>query len=152
MDRWKTAAAATWNRHLSALCSSTTWAQRQDILATNPARRLQRRKPARRGDRSIPRTRLETLFTDTGHALRERLLWRLLYDTAARAEEVLTLNVEDLDLEFRRAHVVFKGGAIDLVVRIASPGPNEWGGALGLTGSRSLRAPVGAEMDLGSLG
>ncbi|MBF8187472.1 tyrosine-type recombinase/integrase [Nonomuraea sp. K274] len=117
MDRWKTAAAATWNRHLSALCSFTTWAQRQELLATNPARRLERRKPARRGDRAIPRPRLETLFTDPAHALRERLLWRLLYDTAARAEEILTLNVEDLDLEFRRARVVSKGGAIEYVHR-----------------------------------
>ncbi|WP_031171394.1 tyrosine-type recombinase/integrase [Streptosporangium roseum] len=115
MDRWKAAAAATWNRHLSALCSFTTWAQRHDLLATNPARRLERRKPARRGDRAIPRARLETLFTDPAHALRERLLWRLLYDTAARAEEILTLNVEDLDLEFRRARVVSKGGAIEYV-------------------------------------
>ncbi|GAA3515407.1 integrase [Streptosporangium album] len=117
MDRWKAAAAAaaTWNRHLSALCSFTTWAQRHELLATNPARRLERRKPARRGDRAIPRARLETLFTDPAHALRERLLWRLLYDTAARAEEILTLNVEDLDLEFRRARVVSKGGAIEYV-------------------------------------
>ncbi|MER6950999.1 hypothetical protein ABT294_43995 [Nonomuraea sp. NPDC000554] len=102
MDHWKSAAAATWNRHLSALCSFTTWAQRQDLLATNPDRRLERRKPAR----CIPAARLETLFTDPAHALRERLLWRLLYDAAARAEEILTLNIEDLDLEFRRARVV----------------------------------------------
>ncbi|MBB4942789.1 integrase [Streptosporangium album] len=115
MARWNTAVAATWNRHLSALVSFTTWAQRQDLLATNPARRLQRRKSARRGDRAIPRTRLESLFTDPAHALRERVLWRLLYDTAARAEEILTLNVEDLDLEFRRARVVSKGGAIEYV-------------------------------------
>ncbi|TMR90667.1 site-specific integrase [Nonomuraea basaltis] len=47
--------------------------------------------------------------------MRERLLWRLLYDTAARAEEILTLNVEDLDLEFRRARVVSKGGAVEYV-------------------------------------
>ncbi|WP_182886006.1 hypothetical protein [Microbispora sp. H10885] len=40
------------------------------------------------------------------------MLWRLLYDTAARAEEI---NVEDLDLEFRRARVVSKGGAIEYV-------------------------------------
>ncbi|MFI6180454.1 hypothetical protein ACIA8R_33275 [Nonomuraea sp. NPDC051191] len=66
--------------------------------ATNPARRLERRETAHRGDRSIPRTRLETLFTDPAHALREKVLWRLLYDTAARAEKILTLNVEDLDL------------------------------------------------------
>lgn len=115
MDRWNTAAAATWNRHLSTLVSFTTWAQRQELLAANPARRLQRRKPARRGDRAIPRTRLEALFTDSSHALRERLLWRMLYETAARAEEILTLNIEDLDLEFRRARVVSKGGAIEYV-------------------------------------
>ncbi|WP_336213149.1 tyrosine-type recombinase/integrase [Nonomuraea sp. LPB2021202275-12-8] len=115
MERWTTAAAATWNRHLSALVFFTTWAQRQDLLATNPARRLERRKSARRGDRAIPATRLDMLFTDPAHALRERLLWRLLYDTAARAEETLTLNVEDLDLEFRRARVVSKGDAIAYV-------------------------------------
>ncbi|MFI7537870.1 tyrosine-type recombinase/integrase [Streptosporangium sp. NPDC049376] len=115
MERWTAATAATWNRHLSALTSFTTWAQRQEILATNPARRLERRKSARRGDRSIPRTRLETLFTDTSHALRERVLWRLLYETAARAEEILTLNIEDLDPEFRRARVTSKGGAIEYV-------------------------------------
>ncbi|GAA3098303.1 site-specific integrase [Streptosporangium carneum] len=95
--------------------SFTAWAQRQEILATNPARRLQRRKSARRGDRSIPRTRLNKLFTDDRHRLRERLLWRMLYETAARAEELLSLNIEDLDLEFRRGRVTSKGGAIEYV-------------------------------------
>jgi len=115
MNRWDGAAAATWNRHLSALTSFTTWAQRQEILATNPARRLERRKPARRGDRSIPRARLDKLFTDDRHDLRERVMWRMLYETAARAEELLSLNIEDLDTEFRRARVVSKGGAIEYV-------------------------------------
>jgi hypothetical protein len=61
MDRWDAAAAATWNRHLSALISSTAWAGRQEILATSPVRRQERRKPARRGDRSIPRSRPDKL-------------------------------------------------------------------------------------------
>jgi integrase len=115
MERWDGAAAATWNRHLSALTSFTAWAQRNEILATNPARRLERRKPARRGDRSIPRTRLEKLFADDKRGLRERVLWRMLYETAARAEEILTLNVEDLDPEFRRARVTSNGGAVEYV-------------------------------------
>jgi site-specific recombinase XerD len=115
MARWDSAAPATWNRHLSALTSFTAWAQRNEILATNPARRLERRKLARRGDRSIPRTRLEKLFTDGRHGLRERVLWRMLYETAARAEEILTLNVEDLDPEFRQARVTSKGGAVEYV-------------------------------------
>jgi integrase len=115
MARWDGASAATWNRHLSALASFTAWAQRNEILTTNPARRLERRKPARRGDKSIPRTRLEKLFADDKRGLRERVLWRMLYETAARAEEILSLNVEDLDPEFRRARVTSKGGAVEYV-------------------------------------
>jgi hypothetical protein len=90
MARLDGAAAATWNRHLSALTSFTAWAQRNEILTTNPDRRLERCKPACPGDRPIPRGRLEKLFTDDRHGLRERVLWRMLYETAARAEEILT--------------------------------------------------------------
>ncbi|MFI6182717.1 hypothetical protein ACIA8R_44810 [Nonomuraea sp. NPDC051191] len=43
--------------------------------------------------------------------LREKTLWRMLYGTAARAAEILALNVEVLDLEHRRAPVRSKGGA-----------------------------------------
>jgi integrase len=39
----------------------------------------------------------------------------MLYETAARAGELLSLNVEDLDLEFRRGRVTSKGGAIEYV-------------------------------------
>ncbi|MEU1728947.1 tyrosine-type recombinase/integrase [Nonomuraea sp. NPDC005692] len=67
------------------------------------------------GDRAIPYARLETLFTDDRHPLGERVLWRLLYETAARAEEILSLDVEDLDPEFRRARVTSKGGTLEYV-------------------------------------
>ena len=43
------------------------------------------------------------------------VLWRMLYETAARAQEILCLDVPDLDTEFRRARVTSKGGAIDYV-------------------------------------
>jgi integrase len=39
----------------------------------------------------------------------------MLYETAARSAEVLRLNVEDLDLANRRARVVRKGGAADVI-------------------------------------
>ncbi|GAA2430046.1 hypothetical protein GCM10010191_49370 [Actinomadura vinacea] len=55
---------------------------------------------------------MDKLLADHAHSLRERVLWRLLYETAARTEEILSLNIEDLDLKFRRARVVSKGGAI----------------------------------------
>jgi integrase len=47
--------------------------------------------------------------------LREKTLWRMLYETAARASEVLALNVNVLDLERRRAPIRSKGGAIEYV-------------------------------------
>ncbi len=40
----------------------------------------------------------------------------MLYETAARAAEVLALDVGDLDLANRRARVRRKGGAIDVIV------------------------------------
>lgn len=39
----------------------------------------------------------------------------MLYETAARAQEILCLDVPDLDAEFRRARITSKGGAIDYV-------------------------------------
>jgi integrase len=47
--------------------------------------------------------------------LREKTLWRMLYETAARASEALALDVERLDLANRRAPVRSKGGEIEWV-------------------------------------
>lgn len=39
----------------------------------------------------------------------------MLYETAARASEVLSLDIDDLDLEGRRARVTSKGGATEWI-------------------------------------
>ncbi len=44
--------------------------------------------------------------------LRERTLWRMLYETCAHAEEVLGVNIEDLDLAARRCLLKAKGARI----------------------------------------
>ena len=54
-------------------------------------------------------------FLDRPHPLREKTLWWLLYETAARAEEALGLDVADLDTPNRRAVVVAKGGSAEQV-------------------------------------
>lgn len=110
MARWGERAANTWNKDLSALTSFPAYCHRQDWLTTDPGRRLERRKVTRTRDKAIPRARLDRLFTDDRNPLRERVLWRMLYETCARTEEILSLNVPDLDMEFRRALVVEKGG------------------------------------------
>src|ERR1044072_410970 len=47
--------------------------------------------------------------------MRETALWRLLYETAARASEVLSLDVGDVDLDNRRAVVRSKGGDVEVL-------------------------------------
>ena len=47
--------------------------------------------------------------------LRDKALWRMLYETAARAEEILGLDVPDLDLPSKRGRVISKGGTTDWV-------------------------------------
>jgi site-specific recombinase XerD len=46
-------------------------------------------------------------------AVREKALWRLLYETAARASEALAINIEDLEPENKRVRVRSKGGDTD---------------------------------------
>jgi integrase len=64
--------------------------------------------------RAIPAGEL-LAFLDAGHPLRDKTLWWSLYETAARAGEVLALDVEDLDLAHRRAVVIGKGGRAELI-------------------------------------
>jgi integrase len=61
--------------------------------------------------RAVSKTAIERLLKRRDIPLREKALWRMLYETAARASEILALNVEDLDLEARTAPIRSKGGA-----------------------------------------
>ena len=114
-DRWGGCAAATFNRNLDALRSAVAYWREQDWLRTDPTRHLRRRKRPPDRTRALSRTEIEQLFAQDV-PLREKTLWRLLYETAARSGEVLALDIGDLDLRNRRARVQRKGGAIDIIV------------------------------------
>ena len=63
--------------------------------APTRARLLQRRKPRPDRSRALSRAEVERLLTREDASLRERTLWRMLYETAARSAEVLGLDVEN---------------------------------------------------------
>jgi Site-specific recombinase XerD len=77
---------------------------------------VRRRSNAPDRTRALSKAEVEDLLTREDISIRERVLWRLLYETAARSAEVLRLNVEDLDTANRRAKVKRKGGAVDVIV------------------------------------
>lgn len=115
-DRWAGRAASTYNRNLDALRSAIGYWREQDWLSGDPTRALRRRRRPVDRTRALSRAEIEQLLAREDVSLREKTLWRMLYETAARAAEVLALDVEDLDLRNRRARVRRKGGAVDIVV------------------------------------
>jgi integrase len=115
---WGERAPATWNRNRDALRGLLAYCESQGWLTDGSAlaRGIRRRRRAPDRSRALSRADVEALLTREDIALRERVLWRMLYETAARSAEVLRLDVEDLDLPNRKAKVRRKGGAIDVIV------------------------------------
>jgi predicted RNA polymerase sigma factor len=95
---WGEAAARTWNRPRSAVRSFGAWVSLDHLAAG-----LDRRAETRSRTEAIGPAQLEALWNRTDLPLRERTLWRLLHESAATVTAVLSLNVENLDLDDRRA-------------------------------------------------
>jgi integrase/recombinase XerD len=115
--RYAAAAPATWNRELATLRSAVAWWQGHGWLPAggDPTTGLARRREHPNRTRALTRGQLEALWRRSDLRLRDKALWRLLYETAARASEALNLNVGDLDPANKRARVVAKGGAVEWI-------------------------------------
>lgn len=113
--RYGHSAPATWNRELAILRSAAHWWCARGWLEADPTARLERRRDPPDRTRALTRAQVEGLWRRGDVALREKALWRLLYETAARANEILALDLGDLDLPNKRARIRSKGGAIDWV-------------------------------------
>ena len=104
---------------MATLGSLFAYTTRQGWTPTSPAVGLERRRQrldrqAHARSRAIPADELLAFLT-AKHPLRDKTLWWLLYESAARAGEVLALDVTDLDLARRRAVVTGKGGRAELI-------------------------------------
>jgi len=113
--RYTAAAPATWNRELATLRSAVTWWRTQGWLAADPTVLIERRRETPDRTRALTVAQLQGLWRREDVALRDKTLWRLLYETAARATEALGLDANDLDLANKRARVRSKGGATEWV-------------------------------------
>jgi integrase len=155
--RYAAAAPATWNRELATVRAAVAWWRQLGWLGADPTGELERRRERIDRTRALTRGELERLFARRDLGLRERTLWRLLYETAARVNELLALDVEDLDLANRRARVHSKGGAVEwvfwqtgsaqLLPRLLA---GRTSGPVFLSGRRPTRAVAGLDLDRSS--
>jgi integrase len=107
----------SWNRHVATLRSFAAFCERHGWVSDRDGltRALERRRAPEDHSKALSREVLDRLLSDRDLAVRDRCLWRLLYESAARANEVLRLNVEDVDLAARRAIITSKGGDTDVL-------------------------------------
>jgi site-specific recombinase XerD len=77
---------ATQARQQAALNSFFTWAVRHDLLLTNPMIKIERVRLDDPAPRGLRREQIEAIFAVIpGQQLRDRLLFRLIYETAHRS-------------------------------------------------------------------
>lgn len=117
-DAWGSKAPATLNARRAAVASALAFFRHQgwipsDLDALDGLAREHEPKPE---DRVRDRAAIDRLITSKRLPLQDRALYSMLYSTAARCEEVLQLNIEDLDRANRRARIVRKGGAPDVLM------------------------------------
>jgi RNA polymerase sigma factor (sigma-70 family) len=95
---WSGTAARTWNRHRAAVRSFGAWAALPGLDAG-----LARRDAASPPIPPIPPALLDRIWSASEVRLRERVLWLLLHESGAPVRAVLALDVDNLDLDDRRA-------------------------------------------------
>ena len=109
-------APTTFNAKRAAVASALSYFQSQDWIP--PAAAVldglnREHQPKPDDNRVRTREQINRLIADKRRPLQDRTLWSMLYSTAARAEEVLRLDVTDLDRANRRARTRRKGGKDD---------------------------------------
>lgn len=106
---WGEAAINTWNARRAAVLSWLSWCREHGHAAPAvPA--WAKRAAAPDSDTPVrSRTAIDRLIARRDVGVREKTLWRMLYETCARAEELLEVNIEDLDLAGRCCLVKSKG-------------------------------------------
>ncbi|MER6549479.1 hypothetical protein [Streptomyces sp. NPDC001250] len=106
--------ADTVNRELSIARKAIGWWQRQGWIEGDPTIGIERRPAPPDRTKALAQNQIAALWRlDVG--LREKTQWKMLYESAARADEVLCLNVEDLYPQDKRGKITAKGGATEWI-------------------------------------
>ncbi|GAA2276136.1 hypothetical protein GCM10010145_38950 [Streptomyces ruber] len=108
--------ADTVNRELSTARKAIGWWQRQGWIEGDPTIGNERRPAPTDRTKALAENQIAALWR-LDASLREKTFWRMLYESAARADEVLCLNVENLYPQDKRGRITAKGGAIEWIHR-----------------------------------
>ncbi|WP_309504963.1 tyrosine-type recombinase/integrase [Streptomyces sp. KM273126] len=106
--------ADTVNRELSIARKALGWWQAQGWIEADPTIGIERRPAPPDRTKALSKPQITVLW-QLDASVREKTFWKLLYESAARADEILCLNIEELFPSDKRGRVVSKGGAIEWI-------------------------------------
>ncbi|MDT0544917.1 tyrosine-type recombinase/integrase [Streptomyces lonegramiae] len=106
---WGEAAVNTWNARRAAVLSWLGWCVERGYDGPKVPAWVKRMPPPDSETPARSKMAVDRLIARRDIHLREKTLWRMLYETVARSEEILGVNIEELDLTGRRAPVKAKG-------------------------------------------
>ncbi|MFC8877204.1 tyrosine-type recombinase/integrase [Streptomyces ardesiacus] len=106
--------ADTVNRELSIARKAIGWWQCQGWIISDPTIGIERRPAPPDRTKALSKPQIAALWALEA-SVREKTFWKLLYESAARAEEILCLNIEELFPADKRGRVVSKGGAVEWI-------------------------------------
>ncbi|MEV6840386.1 site-specific integrase [Streptomyces sp. NPDC051133] len=106
--------ADTVNRELSIVRKAIGWWRAQGWIEADPTTGIERRPVPPDRTKALSKPQIAALWALEA-SVREKTFWKLLYESAARAEEILSLNIEVLLPADRRGRIVSKGGATEWI-------------------------------------
>ncbi|WP_257138366.1 MULTISPECIES: site-specific integrase [Streptomyces] len=106
---WGSSAVNTWNARRGAVLSWTGWCAERGYDGPAVPVWVKRMLPPDSDTPVRSKMAIDRLIARRDVHLREKTLWRMLYETCARSEEILDVNIEELDLAGRRVPVKSKG-------------------------------------------
>lgn len=106
---WGSAAVNTWNARRASVQSWLSWCRERGYDGPSVPAWAKRLTPPDSETPARSKPEIDRLIGRRDIHLREKTLWRMLYETAARSDEILGLNIEDLDFAGRRCQVKAKG-------------------------------------------
>jgi hypothetical protein len=109
-DRAVVADARTVNRELSALRSAVGWWQDQEWISSDPTAGIRHVAGVAAPLPALTGIQVAELLA-AGAGLREQAFWRVLYDSAGHADDVLGLDAGQLDARGHRARARAGGAA-----------------------------------------
>lgn len=107
-------AADTVNRELSITRKAIGWWQRRGWIVGDQTIGVERQSAPPDRAKALAENQIAALWR-LDVALRERTFWKMLYEYAARADEVLCLDVEGLYPQHKRGRITAKGGATEWI-------------------------------------